>query len=335
MTYHRLRWALVCVAAALGALSAVPAAASRTVVIGPGDSLDSLARRFHVAKKDIARANGLRDLEAILRDGQRLVIPDPPKPVVRPATMRQVSHVRGNRIAVRIGPYEGYRRFALLDYGAPLTVTHRAGNWLQVELPDGGRGWMREDYVAAGACSPATLASSRRLDDDDEPSARRVRRDNERSSSRVRRVASQAPRRSGRRTVARRSPRPEAPAPAVEEGVVRTAYAFRGVRYRYSGSSPRGFDCSGFTSYVYRRKGVSLPHNAAEQFQHGRRVGKDSLKPGDLVFFSTTRRGISHVGIYAGDGKFVHASSGGGRVRVDSLESGYYGNRFRGARRVK
>ncbi|HSV75089.1 MAG TPA: NlpC/P60 family protein [Chthonomonadales bacterium] len=322
MTFHRLRSALVCVAAAVGALAASPAAASRTVVISPGDTLDSLARRFGVATRDIARANDLRDTNAILRDGVRLVIPDPPKPVIRPATMRQVSHVRGDRIAVRIGPHEGYRRVTLLDYGSRLTVTHRVGNWLQVEIPGGGRGWMREDFVAAGTAPRMVVASARRVV-------------NERPTRRVNRVAAQPPRRSGRPTVARRSPRPEAPAPAAQTAVVRTAFAYRGVRYRFAGSSPRGFDCSGFTSYVYRRKGVSLPHNAAQQFRRGQRVQKSEMKPGDLVFFTTTRRGISHVGIYAGKGKFVHASSGGGRVRVDTLRSGYYNERFRGARRVK
>jgi cell wall-associated NlpC family hydrolase len=133
----------------------------------------------------------------------------------------------------------------------------------------------------------------------------------------------------------RRSKRPEASAPETDGDVVRTAYSYRGVRYRYGGSSRNGFDCSGFTSHVYRSKGVSLPRTAAQQFGRGKRVGKGELKAGDLVFFETTRRGISHVGIYAGDGKFVHASSGGGRVRVDTLESGYYRNRYRGARRVK
>ena len=113
------------------------------------------------------------------------------------------------------------------------------------------------------------------------------------------------------------------------------AYGYRGTPYRYGASGRGGFDCSGFTSYVYRKKGVSLPHNAAAQYRKGSRVKSKDLKPGDLVFFNTTRRRVSHVGIYAGEGKFVHASSGGGRVRVDSLNSGYYRSRLVGARRVK
>jgi len=124
--------------------------------------------------------------------------------------------------------------------------------------------------------------------------------------------------------------------PSLGLDVVRTGLTQKGRRYRWGGSIPStGFDCSGFTSYVYGRKGVALPHNAAAHFGRGAAVPKSSLKPGDLVFFHTRGRRISHVGIYAGEGKFVHASSARGRVRVDSLNSGYYSERFRGARRVK
>lgn len=128
---------------------------------------------------------------------------------------------------------------------------------------------------------------------------------------------------------------PEASRPAATNDVVRTAYSYRGTPYRWGGSSRSGFDCSGFTSYLYRRKGVSLPHSASAQFRMGSRVGHGALKPGDLVFFETVHKGISHVGMYVGNGRFVHASSRrSGGVRVDSLQSGYYKQRFRGARRM-
>jgi len=128
---------------------------------------------------------------------------------------------------------------------------------------------------------------------------------------------------------------PEASLPAATTDVVRTAYSYRGTPYRWGGSSRSGFDCSGFTSYLYRRKGVNLPHSASAQFRMGHRVGHGELKPGDLVFFETVHKGISHVGMYVGNGRFVHASSRrSGGVRVDSLQSGYYRERFRGARRM-
>ena len=129
---------------------------------------------------------------------------------------------------------------------------------------------------------------------------------------------------------------PEAERPAASSDIVRTAYAYRGTPYVYGGSGRSGFDCSGFTSYLYRQKGVSLPHSARAQFRSGHRVSQKELKSGDLVFFHTVTPGISHVGMYVGGGKFVHASSRrSGGVRVDSLNSGYYSKAYRGATRVK
>ncbi len=119
------------------------------------------------------------------------------------------------------------------------------------------------------------------------------------------------------------------------EQITRDALAYRGVRYRYGGMSSRGFDCSGFVARVLLSQGLSMPHNAAALFQHGKLVAKANLQPGDLVFFKTRRRaGISHVGIYLGEGNFIHASSSRGRVRVDTLLTGYYARRYVGARRV-
>jgi len=113
--------------------------------------------------------------------------------------------------------------------------------------------------------------------------------------------------------------------------VVDYAKRFRGVRYAYGGGSPRsGFDCSGFVRFVYAHFGVSLAHSSYAQFGLGRRVGRASLRPGDLVFFDA----LGHVGIYIGHGRFIHAPHSGTRVRVESL-GGWYGSRFDGARRLR
>jgi len=116
---------------------------------------------------------------------------------------------------------------------------------------------------------------------------------------------------------------------------VRTALAYRGVPYRYAGMSSRGMDCSGMVARVLQTHGIKAPHNAAAMYRLGVPVPRGKLRSGDLVFFHTTRRGISHVGIFVGNGKFVHASSGGGCVEVDRLDQGYYYQRFVGARRIK
>ena len=437
MFSQALRWARISVAATLSAtliLGAMGAEASRTVTVGPTTTLDGLARQYGVSKKAIADANRI-DVEAVLVDGRKLVIPDPPKPIVVPASMAASGTIIGNRISLRIGPSTDAQRLTLLDDGARVTVTARKGEWLQVKTATLAHAWVKSDFVqvasgqtaaanaprvssvagssAATAAKPRPVATSTgalrcikgdrvalrktpgtngerlALMDDATPvkvvgksgewvkvrvvdgplgwvrgdfvaersrtgltpskvlaareadTPRRVASGSSRrrtaSSQTSTRSASSSSRTSGRASSRRftRHSRPEPEAPKAGSDVVRTAYAYRGTRYRYGGSARGGFDCSGFTRYVYAQRGVELPHSSRAQYSTGKVVSKSSMKPGDLVFFSTTRRGISHVGIYVGDGKFVHASSARGRVRVDSLNSGYYSERFRGARRVK
>jgi cell wall-associated NlpC family hydrolase len=110
-----------------------------------------------------------------------------------------------------------------------------------------------------------------------------------------------------------------------------------GVKYRYGGRSPvTGFDCSGLVTHVYERAwGLSLPAGTAALSKAGRAIKAKDLRPGDLVFYNTRNRPFSHVGIYAGDGHFIHAPKPGGRVRVESTSSSYWRARFNGARRVE
>lgn len=108
---------------------------------------------------------------------------------------------------------------------------------------------------------------------------------------------------------------------------------FMGVNYVFGGASPKGFDCSGFTMYVFNKFGISLPHSAKAQAEIGVAVSKSDLIPGDLVFFETYKPGISHVGIYIGNGNFLEASSSRG-IAITSLSSSYYKNRYMGATRV-
>lgn len=118
--------------------------------------------------------------------------------------------------------------------------------------------------------------------------------------------------------------------------LVRTALAYRGSRYRHGGSSGRGFDCSGFVKFVYGTKGIKLPHDSRALFKHGKLVAESDLQPGDVLFFANTyRRGISHVGIYIGNGKFIHASTHRRGVRVDNLNTDYYRRHYAGARRIE
>ena len=100
--------------------------------------------------------------------------------------------------------------------------------------------------------------------------------------------------------------------------LIQTALLCRGDRYTRGGTSRGGFDCSGFTRYIFAKYGIVLPHSSAAQSQMGTAVSRGELQAGDLVFFQTNRRGISHVGIYVGDNRFVHAATYGRGVTTDS-----------------
>ena len=118
------------------------------------------------------------------------------------------------------------------------------------------------------------------------------------------------------------------------QALVEDALTLRGTPYRWGGSDPSGFDCSGFVQYVFARHGVSLPRETRDQFRLGRDIKRSEMQPGDLVFFSTVARGPSHVGVVIGDGQFVHAPSERGVVRVERVDTRYWSLRFVGARRL-
>jgi cell wall-associated NlpC family hydrolase len=114
------------------------------------------------------------------------------------------------------------------------------------------------------------------------------------------------------------------------------AMSMLGIRYKYGGTSPEtGLDCSGLIQHIFKEAwGKNLPRTAAEISHAGTKVDKNDLQPGDLVFYNTLKRGFSHVGIYLGDHKFIHAPSTGGEVRIESMDIAYWKKRFNGGRRI-
>ena len=119
------------------------------------------------------------------------------------------------------------------------------------------------------------------------------------------------------------------------QNIVATAKKYLGTPYRSGGSSPKGFDCSGFTYYIFQQYGISIPRCSADQGSVGTTISKSDLQIGDLVIFQNTyKAGPSHAGIYVGNGNFIHSSSSGGSVMISNLTSGYYHNHFHSGRRV-
>jgi cell wall-associated NlpC family hydrolase len=118
--------------------------------------------------------------------------------------------------------------------------------------------------------------------------------------------------------------------------LVLNAMTFLGVPYKRGGTSAEtGFDCSGFVRAIYEQTaGLVLPRKASEQAATSQKIDRSDLQPGDLVFFNTMRRAFSHVGIYIGNGKFIHAPKPGAEVRVEDMGVSYWAKRFDGARRV-
>ena len=118
--------------------------------------------------------------------------------------------------------------------------------------------------------------------------------------------------------------------------VLLSALGLIGVRYTFGGNTPdSGFDCSGFVRYVFQQSmGIALPRSAAEISRVGDQISETDLQPGDLVFYNTMSRAFSHVGIYMGNGKFIHSPRTGKSVQVVSMRDSYWEKRFNGARRI-
>lgn len=140
-------------------------------------------------------------------------------------------------------------------------------------------------------------------------------------------------------TLSQRQPSAEAPAqeplaPSHPSMIAsQIAVSMIGVPYRYGGSSPQGFDCSGLVYYAYVNAGVPVPRTAADQHRQSRKIPPQQVRPGDLLFFDTSWRN-GHVGIYVGDGEFVHAPSSGKRVSRASIKEGYFSKRLSKAGRL-
>ncbi len=235
-------------------------------------------------------------------------IPDP-----NPALVGVVSE---NSVNMRKGPGSAYDRMGSLNAGTEVSLLARHKDWFRVQLGNGTKAWVFSDLL-----NVAPMARRRVPVTNDIP-------------------ALPAPARPARTAGGGGGGGAAAAAIPASGDIASFAVQFVGYRYVYGGASPsRGFDCSGLTSYVYRQFGVALPRTAASQFStaHGAMVSDmNNMQPGDLMFFvrTTRARGITHVAIYIGGGRMVHAMSPGLGVQVSSIWSSYWTSRFAGAIRV-
>lgn len=205
--------------------------------------------------------------------------------------------------------------------GTSVSVLSSTDKWYKVRTSDGKTGWVFKDFVSVKSTGSSTVSSTK---------SSSAKKTTSRGTTEQQRDISQS--------------EDDGKEDAVTESVSDTrqqliAYAkkFLGVRYVYGGSSPKGFDCSGFVLYVNNHFGINLERVAADQAKQGTKVSRANLRAGDLVFFDTNggRNYINHVGIYIGDGMFIHASSGSNarKVVISNLGEGFYSNAYMSARR--
>ena len=204
--------------------------------------------------------------------------------------------------------------------GTRLIIIGKQGSWYKVALEDGNLGWM----------------SSRLIDTRAERIARQHSGGESSRSTALVRATLASPRNFPSPTAAEGSEDSgEVEGSGMGAALVATARRFLGCSYVPGSSQPGAFDCSGYTAYVHRVHGIDISHSSRDQFHQGSPVARDDLQPGDVVFFENTyRAGVSHVGMYLGKGKFIHAANRRGGVKITDLDSDYYARRYVGARRM-
>lgn len=309
MTRSRFNILILCIM-----LVTIPqlALASKTHVVRKSESLHSIARKYHVTVDELKSVNNLSGTHA--DKGARLIIPSHPD-----------AQTKKQKIAEKPKSYKVAKGDSLpkiaKKFGMKVADIKRY-NGLRKNRVKVGQVLALVDSAAPDDAVHASVASNR---------LQLVNRDllNEQEFSDTLAELTDI-----------HSERPVDLAKNLEENsssvnkIKKSAYSFLGARYRFGGNSRTALDCSSFTQQVFREQKVTLPRTAREQFYVGNEVMRGDLKKGDLVFFQTYARFPSHVGIYLGNRKMIHASSRDRRVVISSMDTPYYLSRFLGARRV-
>ncbi|MBS1705868.1 MAG: C40 family peptidase [Armatimonadetes bacterium] len=312
--------------------------------IKPGDNDWTLAKRYGITVSELKKLNGGRNM-ANLRDGEKIVVPSnskstktvaktksattsktvakaptkaptPPKAVAVKANKIDGTYARviKDDVILRKLPRTDSDKVNLVDSGTVGRIIDRRREWYELRLSNGKRGWVRGDMVAEAKDAEVVAFVKRASGSTNQPSEVKPAKKEAKEEPQVKQPIASENNSSASK-------------------VISTAKSLMGTRYVWGGTSRGGFDCSGFVGYVMRKVGISLPRTSIEQSRVGTYVSRGSLRAGDLVFFITRGSRVSHVGIYIGGNQFIHASSGGGQVRINSL-SGYYSSHYATARRV-
>jgi len=283
---------------------------SKTYAIRDGDNDWILAHRAGITVRALKEMNPSVNWDHI-HPGQHIRLPGSAVAVETSHRIRtRFAKIAGQGVRIHRKESRDSDIITTVDSGIVAKVLDRDGAWYRLRFPKGTEGWVKTEFLAEA--EPTTHSHSRRHHSSESYVTRRHRRRHHGNS--------------GEYLTSRQVPSNE---------LIHKALTYQHVPYVWGGTSRSGTDCSGFTTQIFRSKGIHLPRTSREQATVGKKVSKGHLQAGDLVLFHTGRSSrVTHVGIYVGNGKFIHASSGGGQVQVNSLNSGYYANHFATARRV-
>lgn len=285
--------------------------ASKThVVTRSGETLQSIARKYHVSVTELKAVNSLSSSR--LRKGESIIIPTQAEAASKPIencstykvtkgdTLPSIARKTGVKMAVlrKANGLKGNK----VRVGQVLALAPAASTTCELSVAKATTGQQRLRLVSKELLNEQEVNNSlAELSDVDADKPVDLAKNLENSKSFA--------------------------------GLQKSAFSFLGARYRFGGNSPTALDCSSFTQQVFRLQDVKLPRTAREQFQVGNEVPQGDLRRGDLVFFRTYARYASHVGIYLGNRKMIHASSRDRRVVISSMDTPYYLSRYLGARR--
>ncbi len=217
--------------------------------------------------------------------------------------------IKGNDVNVRSGPGTDKEIVTRLDNGKAVSIYAWSDDWAKIKVAEDRFGWVKKDFITLRGTTTSRSADSEIRTPVDTDGTEVDSSDNTADTVNV----------------------------TIREKITEYAKTLKGIKYRYGGTTTKGFDCSGFVQYVFKKNGITLERTSSSQGSHGTKISKDELLPGDLVFFDTNGglNAIEHVGIYIGDGKFIHASSGSSTkcVTISSLSDKFYAKSYMTSRR--